>query len=178
MALDWGEIEKDNQRYKNYAKPGVYEVKCEDVVIKEVGTNGSVVQEFVFAEDDSNKYPKATHWLTFKEGKEAWRQYHNRQLMIVLGSDKETAEKAIDKIEALKDKEKIMKGYETVYKNLLKKNHKVEIEVYQDGKYTKSEFTDRTVAMPHESKPAPVDDDVAPMDIEDDDELDLSSLPF
>ena len=124
--IDWKKVEEDaGSKYKNYAKPGTYKVKCVDVDIREVGTNGSVAQDFIFEEDEQYQYPKATHWLSFKN--DSWRQWHNRQLMTVLGSSKSTAEKAIDKIEALGDKEKIMKGYETAYKSLLKKKPEVEI---------------------------------------------------
>jgi hypothetical protein len=99
--------------------------------------------------------------------------------MIVRGSNKDTAEKAIDKIEALGSKEKIMDGYKTAYKALLnKKKPTVEIEVYPDGKYTRSEFTDDRVAMPHDdAKPAPASDEIIPEDIPDG-EIDLSELPF
>lgn len=175
MTVDW-EKAQENYGYKNYATPGKYTVKCVDMEIKETST-GSIAQEFIF-EEDSNKYPKATHWLTFKEGKEGWRQWHNLQLMIMLGSSEETAKKAIEKIEALEGKNKIVKGYEAAYKALLKKAPTVEIEVYPDGNYTRAEFTDGNVAMPHDSKPAQADD-VAPEDIEGE-EINLSSLdlPF
>ena len=178
MAIDWKKVEEDaGSKYKNYAKPGIYKVKCVDIDIREVGTNGSVAQDFIFEEDDQYQYPKATHWLSFKN--DSWRQWHNRQLMIVLGSSESTAEKAIDKIESLGDKEKIMKGYETAYKSLLKKKPEVEIEVFPDGKYSRAEFTDDRVAMPHDdAKPAAEStDDVAPDDIEDG-EIDLSEIPF
>ena len=179
MAIDWKNVEEDaGSKYKNYAKPGTYKVKCVDVDIREVGTNGSVAQDFLFEEDDQYQYPKATHWLSFKN--DSWRQWHNRNLMIVLGSSESTAEKAIDKIEALGDKEKIMKGYETAYKSLLKKKPEVEIEVFPDGKYSRAEFTDDRVAMPHDdAKPATTDtDEVVPEDIDDSEEIDLSELPF
>ena len=177
MAIDWAKVEEDaGSKYKNYAKPAIYKVKCVDIEIKEVGSNGAVAQEFIFAEDDQHKYPKATHWLSFKN--DSWRQWHNRQLMVVLGSSESTAEKAIDKIEALGDKEKIMKGYETAYKSLLKKKPEVEIEVFPDGKYSRSEFTDDRVAMPHDdANQSTVDDEITPEDIPED-EIDLSEIPF
>lgn len=178
MAIDWNKVEEDaGSKYKNYAKPDVYKVKCVDVDIREVGTNGSVVEEFIFEEDDKYQYPKATHWLSFKN--DSWRQWHNRCLMIMFGSSEDTAEKAIDKIEALGSKEKIMKGYETAYKALLnKKKPLVEIEVFPDGKYTRAEFTDDTVAMPHDdAKPTAASDEIIPEDISED-EIDLSEIPF
>lgn len=179
MAIDWKKVEEDaGSKYKNYAKPGTYKVKCVDVDIREVGTNGSVAQDFLFDEDDNYQYPKATHWLSFKN--DSWRQWHNRNLMIVLGWNESAAEKTIDKIEALGDKEKIMKGYETAYKALLKRKPEVEIEVFPDGKYSRAEFTDDRVAMPHDdAKPATTDtDEVVPEDIDDGEEIDLSELPF
>lgn len=179
MSIDWRKVEEDaGSKYKNYAKPGTHKVKCIDVDIREVGTNGSVAQDFIFEEDDNYQYPKATHWLSFKN--DSWRQWHNRQLMVVLGSSESTAEKAIDKIEALGDKEKIMKGYEAAYKSLLKRKPEVEIEVFPDGKYSRAEFTDDRVAMPHDdAKPATTDaDEVVPEDIDDSEEIDLSELPF
>ena len=179
MAIDWKKVEEDaGSKYKNYAKPGTYKVKCVDVDIREVGTNGSVAQDFIFEEDDQYQYPKATHWLSFKN--DSWRQWHNRNLMIVLGWSESNAEKTIDKIEALGDKEKIMKGYETAYKALLKRKPEVEIEVFPDGKYSRAEFTDDRVAMPHDdAKTATTDtDEVVPEDIDDGEEIDLSELPF
>lgn len=182
MSIDWNQVKEDNaSKFKSYAKPDIYKVKCVDVDIHEVGSNGSIAQEFIFEEDEDRQYPKATHWLTFKEGKDGWRQWHNRNLMIVLGSPESTAEKAIDKIEALGSKDRIVKGYETAYKSLLKKKPEVEIEVFPDGKYSRAEFTDESVAMPHDdAKPATatVEDEDVPEDIEEGEEIDLSNIPF
>ena len=69
MAIDWKKVEEDaGSKYKNYAKPGTYKVKCVDVDIREVGTNGSVAQDFIFEEDDNYQYPKAGCFVTNKEG--------------------------------------------------------------------------------------------------------------
>lgn len=177
MAINWGQVQEDaGQKYKPYAKPDMYEVKCIDIDIHEVGQNGSVAQDFLFEEDDRYQYPKATHWLSFKN--DSWRQWHNLQLMIMLGSSEETAKKAIEKIEELGDKDKMIKGYEAAYKALLnKKKPTVGIEVFMDGKFSRSEFTDSTVAMPHDDAKPAADDDVVPDDV-DDDSLSLSDLPF
>ena len=153
MAIDWDAVEENNgAKFKNYATPGIYKVKCVDVEIKEVGSNGAIAQEFLFEEDENNKYPKATHWLTFKEGKDGWRQWHNLNIMMMFGLEKETAKKTIEQIESSNDKAKIVKGYETAYKKLLKNNPAVEIEVFPDGKYCRAEFTNNNVAMPHDKK--------------------------
>ena len=100
------------------------------------------------------------------------------QLMQVLGSTEDTAKKAIEKIEALGDKDKIAKGYETAYKSLLKKKPEVEIEVYPDGKYSRAEFTDGRVAMPHDDNRSQVSADITPEDINDETDLSLEDLPF
>ena len=98
--------------------------------------------------------------------------------MQVLGSTEDTAKKAIEKIEALGDKDKIAKGYETAYKSLLKKNPEIEIEVYLDGKYSRAEFTDGRVAMPHDDNSSQVAADITPEDINDETDLSLEDLPF
>lgn len=174
MSTDWDKLKSSYD--KAYATPGKYKVKCVDVDIKEVGNNGSIAQKFFFESDEASNIPEATHWLTFKEGKDGWRKWHNRCLMIVLGSSEENAEKAIDKIEALGSKEKIVEGYTTAYKTLLKKKPTVEVEVYLgDGDYKRAEFTDSTVAMPHEKAST---SDSADAVMEEDDSIDLSDLPF
>ena len=177
MPIDWGKVQEDaGSKFKNYALPGKYKVKCADIEIHEVGSNGSIAQDFMFEEDEDKQYPKATHWLSFKN--DSWRQWHNLQLMQVLGSTEDTAKKAIEKIEALGDKDKIAKGYETAYKSLLKKKPEVEIEVYPDGKYSRAEFTDGRVAMPHDDNRSQVSADITPEDINDETDLSLEDLPF
>lgn len=177
MPIDWGKVQEDaGSKFKSYASAGKYKVKCVDVDIHEVGTNGSIAQDFLFEEDDDKQYPKATHWLSFKN--DSWRQWHNLQLMQVLGSTEDTAKKAIEKIEALGGKDKIVKGYETAYKSLLKKKPEVEIDVFPDGKYSRAEFTDGRVAMPHDDNRSASTDDVTPEDINDEVDLSLEDLPF
>lgn len=175
MAIDWDEVEKENKKFKNYAPVGEnYKVKCVDVEIHEVGSNGSIAQDFIFEEDKDYKYPKATHWLTFKPDKISWRRWHNLNLMIILGADKETAKKTIEKIEAFDDKDKIVKGYSTAYKTLIGNGKMVEIDIFADGKYTKAEFSDSSVAMPHDKKLEAV---ITGDEIKDDD-IDLSDIAF
>lgn len=177
MGINWEQVQEDaGQNYKSYAKNGIYKVKCIDINIHEVGQNGSIAQDFIFEESEEYQYPKATHWLSFKN--DSWRQWHNLQLMQVLGSTEDTAKKAIEKIEGLGDKDKIVKGYEAAYKALLnKKKPTVEIEVFPDGKYSRSEFNDDKVAMPHDSKPATTDE-VVPEEIADGEEISLDEIPF
>lgn len=160
--LDWNNIqEKAGGKYKNFYADGNYTVKCDSVEIKEVGSNGAVIMKFHFEEGGDGKYPTADHWLSFKN--DAWRQWHNKSLMQVLGATEDAAKKAVEMAESKEGKDNIIKGYETCYKKLLAKKPEVEIEVYTDEKgYAGAEFRDRSVAMPHDNAPQkePTGDDI------------------
>ena len=154
MALDWDNIQQNaGGDYKNYYADGDYTAKCDGVEIKEVGTNGSVIMKFHFEEGKHGQFPTADHWLSFKN--DAWRQWHNKCLMVVLGATDDAAKKAVEMAESKDGKENIIKGYEACYKKLLAKKPEVKIEVYTElnennGKeYARAEFKDRNVAMPH-----------------------------
>lgn len=145
---DWTSLKEEmSGNFKDFAKDGIHKVKCDSVEIKEVGSNGSVIMKFHFEDQDDAQFPTADHWLSFKN--ENWRKWHNRCLMVVLGASGENAEKAVDMAESKEGKDNIIKGYSTCYKKLLAKKPEVEIEVFTDGKYSRAEFTDRSVAMPH-----------------------------
>lgn len=155
MATDWGKLKTEmGGNYKPFSADGKYTAKCDDVEIKEVGANGSVIMKFHFEGGEDFQHPTADHWLSFKN--ENWRKWHNRCLMMVLGAQQEAAEKAVDMCESKSGKENIIKAYEATYKKLLSKKPEVEIEVYTENKYARAEFTDRSVAMPHgdEGQPA------------------------
>lgn len=172
--IDWNNIQSEmGGDYKSYAPDGNYKTKCIGVELKEVGNNGSIVQKFQF-EDGEYAYPTADHWLSFKN--DSWRVWHNKCLMVVLGASEENARKAVEVCEGKEKKEDIVKAYQQAYDKLLAKKPEVEIEVYTDGKYSKTEFADGQVAMPHDSKPAESSESV----VEDEDEftLDASELPF
>lgn len=148
MAINWGEAEeKAGNQYKDYAPSGVYKVKVASVNHHEVGTNGSIAQDFEFLEDDNYQYPKVTHWLSFNN--ENWRFIHNRQLMMLFGASKENAQKAIEVCEGKGNKDAIVKAYQQTYERLLKKQPEVEIEVWPDGKYSRADFTNSSVRMSH-----------------------------
>ena len=89
----------------------------------------------------------------------------------------EIACKPKNNAESKNKKEDIVKSYEQAYSKLLSKKPEVEIEVYSDGKYSKTEFMDGRVAMPHENVEQK-DDDVAPTDIPDGDEITMDDIPF
>lgn len=177
-TTDWEALDNEmGGNYKNYAEDGKYKLKCNTIEIKEVGSNGSVIMKFGFEEDDV-KYPTADHWLTFKEGKDNWRKYHSRNLMMVLGASKENAQKAVDMCEGKSGKEAIMKAYEQAFGKLIAKKPEVGVEVFTENNYARAEFLDRSVAMPHGNEPAKENknDNI----LEQGEELDLSedSLPF
>ena len=176
MAIDWDDVQdKMSGGFKNYYADGPYKAKCDGVEIKEVGSNGSVIMKFHFEETDEARFPTADHWLSFKN--DAWRQWHNKCLMVVLGATEDAAKKAVEMAESKSGKENIMKGYEACYKKLLAKKPEVDIEVYTEGDYPSAEFKDRTVAMPHGDKQEKkADEDV----LAGAEEVDLSDadLPF
>lgn len=151
---DWKALKDEmGGNFKTYAEDGDYKVKCDSIEIKEVGQNGSIIMKFGFEATDV-QFPTADHWLTFKEGKDNWRKWHNRCLMIVLGASEEAAEKAVDVCEGKSGKENIVKAYEQAYKKLVAKKPEVDIEVYTENDYARAEFKDRSVAMPHGNEPA------------------------
>ena len=151
--INWDEIEeKFAPKFKSYVDSGDYTVKCTDVEFKEVGQNGSIIAKFGFEETDDGKFPTADHWCTFKEGKDGWRQYHMKSLMVVLGASEDNAKKAVEVCESKSGKDNIVKAYEAAFKKLLAKKPEVEIEVYTENDYARAEFKDRSVNMNNGNK--------------------------
>lgn len=176
-TIDWDKIEDDYApKYKSYFEDGDYTAKCDSVEFKEVGQNGSIIAKFGFAEEEKGKFPTADHWCTFKEGKDGWRQHHMKCLMVVLGATEDSARKAVEICEGKGNKDNIVKAYEQAFSKLVAKAPKVEIEVYTDGKYSKAEFKDSTVRMPHGDEVQKSNNDV----ISQGEQIDLTEadLPF
>lgn len=178
---DWDALESEmGGNFKDFADDGVHKAKCNSIEIKEVGTNGSVIMKFGFEETDDVQYPTADHWLSFKN--DAWRQWHNKCLMVVLGATDDAAKKAVEMAESKDGKENIIKGYESCYKKLLAKKPEVKIEVYTElnesnGKeYARAEFKDRNVAMPHGD--APQKENKGNDILSQGEEVELADLPF
>lgn len=182
-TLDWDNIqEKAGGEFKNFYEDGDYTVKCDGVEIKEVGTNGSVVVKFHFEEGKDGQYPTADHWLSFKN--DAWRQWHNKCLMQVLGASEDAAKKGVEMAESKDGKENIIKGYEACYKKLLAKKPEVKIEVFTEvnpnnGKeYARAEFKDRNVAMPHGDDANKNKEQSGDLEDIPEEEISLNDLPF
>lgn len=160
-TINWDEVDEQyHSNFKEYANNGIHKVKLAEVKIHEVGNNGAIAQDFIFEETEV-KYPKVTHWITFKDGKKNWRCYHNKALMMLLGASEEGAKKNIEACEAKGDKASIVKAYQDAYKRLAGRAPELEIEVWDDGKYSVGEFTDNSVRMsrPDDTKTTPVADD-------------------
>lgn len=179
MSIDWGEMEKE-MSFREYAPAGTYKVKIETVNHHEVGQNGSIAQDFRIEDRDDYAFPKITHWLSFKNDK--WRQWHNKSLMVLLGLNEETARKAVEACESKGEKEAITKAYQATYTKLLAKRPEVEVEVWQDGKYGRADFTSKSVRMsfPEDAAPAQADsnDILDTATSEGAEEIDLSEIPF
>ena len=176
---DWKALKDEmGGNFKNYAEDGDYKVKCDSIEIKEVGQNGSIIMKFGFEATDV-QFPTADHWLTFKEGKENFRKWHNKCLMVVLGATEDAACKAVDMCESKEGKDNITKAYEQAFNKLVAKKPEVEIEVYTDNDYARAEFKDRSVSFPHGNKskaqPAATEDVLSGAEEVD---IDDASLPF
>ena len=78
-----------------------------------------------------------------------------KSLMVVLGTTEENARKAVEVCESKGSKENIVKAYEAAFNKLVAKKPEVEIEVYTADKYSRAEFKDPTVAMPHGNEGQP-----------------------
>ena len=169
--IDWENLENEmGGKYKDYAPEGTYKVKCIGVEVKEVGSNGSVVEKFQFEEGDY-QYPTADHWISRKNDK--FRAYHQKNLLVLLGASEANARTAVEKAEE-KDFDYAVKAYEAALGRLVSKKPEVEIEVYQDGKYSRAEFTSRSVAMPHGDSDKKSDKGV----IDEGEEISFDDLPF
>lgn len=180
--IDWDKLEAEQDKgFKEYAPEGRYTVKVEKVDIHIVGTNGSIAQDFFFEESNEYKFPKATHWLSTKNV--GWRQWHNLNLMMLLGAPKDAAKKAVEACEA-KDgnKASLINAYQATYDRLLAKKPEVEIDVWQDGKYSRGEFASPKVRMSRKEETKPAAADATDSILDDAEELALDKeeleLPF
>lgn len=175
MSIDWDKLEQDNKSttYTEYAKPGIHKVKVDRMELRTVST-GSIAQEFFF-EEDSYKYPKVTHWLSFKN--DAWRVWHNKQILELFGVASDSAKKLIENAESKGDKEAVAKAYQAMYDKVINgKQPEVEIEVWADGKYNRADFNAYVrMARPEEQQVKETKEDVLE-DAEPADDLD--NIPF
>ena len=152
-AINWDSIEEEYKGgdYKDYAPEGKYKVKFVDVEIKPAGNKGNNIVKFKFEETDQYQFPTADHWMS--KDKTNWRIKHMKELLTVLSGNEENAKKVCEMAESKDSFDYATAAYEKAFKTLAKKNPEVEIEVWQDGKYSRAEFTDRRVAMKRDDNP-------------------------
>lgn len=195
--INWDEIDSQySSKFKNYAEVGNHEAQVESVSIKDVQTkNGTqYILTFNFKETDDLQYPKATRWV-FKDN-ENFRQYHFRNLFMMLGCTEDGAKKAVASCEELDDYDKVADAYaKTLAQVAAKYKRPVKIEVRlqvdRDGHYVRSDkgtiyteaeflnFDDKhNVYFSPTKAVEDADTEVAPDDIPSDDEISIDSIPF
>ncbi len=153
-TIDWEKAEADfKSNFNDYAPAGRYTVKVKEVEIKTLPT-GSIAQEFKFEDSESYAFPKATHWFSKKNMN--WTGYHIRKLLELLGVEESAAKKAVETAFAKPDDTKMFDYLLQVYGRAITKAPELEIEVWQDGKYSRADFTNNSVRMsrPDDEKPA------------------------
>lgn len=148
MAIDWGEVsDKYDKGFKDYAKPGFYKAKVDGVEFKKVGAKGNYIMKLHLEETENVQYPTIDHF--FSKTNDNWRFFHSKCLFQALGATEEKAKKGVEMAEESGDYEKAIKTYERGFKALIASKPEIEIEIFQDGKYTRADFNS-SVAMPHD----------------------------
>ena len=171
--VDWDELDK-KYSFKSYAEDGTYKVHLDGVEVKDVGSNGNKIVKFHIEETDGAKFPTIDHWLSVKN--KGWRMHHMKDLYIALGSTEEKAKKCCELAES-KDFDYAGKAYAKGFEMLLAKKPEVEIEVYTEGRYARADFANRAISMRRDSS-AKKEEPLAGATPVDDEEIDLSELPF
>ena len=175
--INWDEIDADDKGFKKTADLGNYDGVVVDDVETRTTKTGAVAITFKFAETDDLKYPRsASHWISWKN--DNFRMRHLRNLMMVLGADKEKAQQAVELCESKGDHERIANAYEETFRRLVAKKPKVDIVVRRqldmdgrvktfttkDGKELESreaEFRDSSVYMGNEPKGGQASSDIS-----------------
>lgn len=187
-AFNWHEIEQaSGGNYKNFAPNGEYIVKLAKVKVTD-GQAKSPAINFEWEDNEEFKFPRSvSHWLAM--GNANWRRFHMRNIFMVLGMNKEQAQKLVESAEVSTERPKLVANYQKIFDRLTQKHPEVKIVVrnqIRDGKpvrsekgtiYGESEFADPRVALPV-STPAStsVVEDV--MGAVEDVATDLGEIPF
>lgn len=192
--MNWDNLEKDagqdkRNNYKDYAPHGTHQVVFDHAEITDKDTWKSPRVVFFWADDEKYKYPRSyAHWLSMKNP--AWRAVHNRNILMAMGIDQNKAQQLVEAAEKNQDRDKLVKGYEAMYKRVAERKPKVDITIQdqydRDGKqvlspngtpYSESDFTDRGCRMMEAPKEAPTIIDPLE-DAEDVEDIDLTDIPF
>lgn len=191
MATDWNALaEEFKSDFKPYAPVGEYNVKVKDIKIDKT-TKGTYFVRAEFEPTDEYQFPRsAQHWISRNNLKQC--KWHHMNLMQVLGASEQAAKSAIDKVEIEgAPVEKIMAGYEKMYKALAEKHTTVKIivrEQYnQNGEvamskngqpYTESEFADKRVFFDNKPKKTEKPASEIMEGAEEASDINLDDLPF
>lgn len=170
MDINWEEIEgKYGTAFKDYAPAGKFEVKVSKANNRASST-GTVWMEFKPDDGDKYAYPKISHPISFNN--DAWRQWHMRCLFELFGATKDQAKKAVENCESKDGKEAICKSYEASMQKLLEKKPTVEIEVWEEGGYSRADFNS-SVRMNKPQVEEKAEDPIAGAE-----EIEEDSIPF
>lgn len=187
MSINWSELDKQanssEKQYLDYAKNGEHKVKLASVEIKDKDTWKSPAATFIWA-DGEYKYPRSvSHWLSM--GNPAWRQRHNRDILVAFGFPKEKANQLIDAAEKSQERKDLVANYQKLYNQVASRAPEVEIVIqgqYRDGKpvcsssgtqYSESDFKSRSIRMMAEP-PTTLEENL----LSDAEEINLDEMPF
>lgn len=187
--MNWEQMEKEagmeNQKtFKEYAPNGEHKVKLESAEVIDRENWKSPAIRFTWAEDDQYKYPKSVnHWLSITNP--SWRAVHQRNILMALGIEQKKAQELVEAAEKDKDRIKLVRGYEALYKRVAERKPETTIVVqdqWRDGKpvvsdkgtaYSESDFKSGSCRMMegHEDKPSTAESS-------NNDDFGLDSIPF
>lgn len=156
--MDWEQMEKEagqeNQKqFKDFAPNGEHKVKLESVEVIDHENWKSPAVRFTWAEDDQYKYPKSVnHWLSITNP--SWRAVHQRNILMSLGIEQKKAQELVEAAEKEKDRIKLIRGYEEMYKRVAERHPETTIIVqdqWRDGKPVVKTSEKGTEYTPNES---------------------------
>lgn len=172
-SINWEELANNYNKFKDYAQPGTYKVKVASVENREAST-GTVWQEFKFEDSDQYAFPKVSHPISNKNAN--WRAWHWKCLFELLGATEDNAKKAVESCEGKGNFDQVKEAYLNAMSRLVAKHPEVEIEVWNDGQYSRADFNDR-VRMSHPDD-APRQSSASNSPLEGAVEINDSEVPF
>lgn len=186
MNINWDEI--DSNDFKSYARSGKHTTTVKEVEIGDPSANtGSCPIIVRFNENDEHAFSDARYYLS-KE-KDMHRIRTARNVLVALGVEKNAAQKAVENAEDKADYEKKCAVYEQAFNRAGSKHAKVEIECWETDRisdktgkpYTASGFTTDALAWMNgnsDAKPTETTTETTEDAVVDDEEIDISDIPF
>lgn len=187
MTIDWDEVTKGSQDFKDYAPNGEHTAKLESIKITDKEGWKSPAIDITWQEDDTYKYPRnARHWLSMAN--QTFRVRHVLEMLKEFGISEAQAKQAIEGAEKHEDRASLVKAYQAVFDKAASRHPEVEIVVQpqmRDGKpvlsdkgtpYSESEFKNpRLVIQGGKKEEKPLVVSPSSLDAE---ELTDESIPF